>query len=56
MDMKNVKVINVMADGSICEDLSTYVGPEHPLPDLTKRLILEFIRSGQKMKQQGSGG
>lgn len=43
---ENVTVINIMADGTVCEDLSTYIGPEHPLPELAKRLILEFIRAG----------
>lgn len=54
--MEGIKIINIMADGSICEDLSTYVGPEHPLPELAQRLILEFIREGyKKLEPQGSG-
>ena len=52
--MENVKVINIMADGSICEDLTTYIGPEHPLPELTVRLLREFIEQGyEELKQKG---
>ncbi len=49
--MKDVKIINIMADGSICDDLSTYVGPEHPLPDDAKRLILKFIQDGRAIRE-----
>lgn len=42
---QEVKVINIMADGSICEDLTTYLN-DHELPPIAKRLIVEFIREG----------
>ena len=34
-----------MADGSVCEDLTTYLN-DHELPPIAKRLVLEFIREG----------
>lgn len=52
--MENVTVINIMADGSICEDLSTYIGPDHPLPDLTVKIITDMIRNGRKMREGSS--
>lgn len=54
--MKDVKIVNAMADGSVCEDLNTYVSPEHPLPDLARRLILEFIKEGHRIRQEQAGG
>ena len=39
VDMSKVKVTNIMADGSICEDLSTYL-ETHTLPDDVLRMIL----------------
>lgn len=48
--MKDVKIINIMADGSICEDLSTYIEPEHPSPDDACRLILKAIRDGYAIR------
>lgn len=41
-----VTVTNIMADGSECDDLSTYLKSPDQLPDLTKRLIVQFIRKG----------
>lgn len=38
-------VINIMADGSICEDLSAYLD-DHELPEAAKRLIANCIREG----------
>lgn len=49
--MEGVKVINIMADGSICEDLSTYLGPDHPLPEDAIRMILEFIKRGRSIRE-----
>ncbi len=49
-----VRVTNIMADGTICKDLSTYLDDEHQLPELTKRIMLDMIRAGQKLG--GSGG
>lgn len=55
MDKTKIKVTNIMADGSICEDLSTYIGPEHPLPEMTVRLIAQFIREGRKRRTKQGG-
>lgn len=49
--MKEVKVINIMADGSICEDLSTYLGPDHPLPEDAIRWVLKAIRDGRAIRE-----
>lgn len=49
--MKEVKVINIMADGSICEDLSTYIGPDHHLPEETKMFFLKFIKEGRAIRE-----
>lgn len=50
--MGKLQVINIMADGSICEDLSDYVSDEHPLPDLALRLIYQFIEQGHAILKQ----
>lgn len=50
---EGVTVVNIMADGTVCEDLSTYLGPDHPLPELAKRLIVEFIREGHALREAG---
>lgn len=47
-----VEVINVMADGSICEDLSTYWSEEHPLPPLAMHILGQFVRDGLEMIRQ----
>lgn len=44
-----VRVVNIMADGSVCEDLSQYLGPEHQLPDNVKALILDVVREGYEI-------
>ena len=51
VDMSKVKVTNIMADGSICEDLSTYL-ETHTLPDDVLRMILGFIRDGRAIRQR----
>lgn len=43
-----VKVINIMADGTVCEDLTTYLAQGHQLPELTRRLIVSFVEQGYK--------
>ena len=48
------KVINIMADGSVCEDLSTYL-KDHELPDNVKRLILSYIEDGRRMAKEAGG-
>lgn len=44
-----VTVENIMADGSVCDDLSTYLKSADQLPDLTKSLIARFVREGMKI-------
>ena len=41
-----VMVENVMADGSVCDSLPAYLKSADQLPDLTKRLIVNFIHVG----------
>ncbi len=43
-------VRNIMADGTECDDLSTYIKSADQLPDLTKRLIVYFCERGAKMR------
>lgn len=50
---EEVEVINIMADGTICEDLSTYIDDAHPLPEDAQRMILEFMRAGAKIRAGG---
>lgn len=52
---EGVKVTNIMADGSICEDLSTYISPEHPLPEDVKRLVIQFIKAGRAIREREGG-
>lgn len=51
---EGVKVTNIMADGSICEDLSTYLD-NHELPEDAKSLIVDFIRAGRKIREAQGG-
>lgn len=51
---EGVKVTNIMADGSICEDLSTYLD-NHELPEDAKSLIVDFIRAGRKSREAQGG-
>lgn len=55
VDMSKVKITNIMADGSICEDLSTYL-ETHTLPDDVLRMILGFIRDGRAIREQKERG
>lgn len=43
-----VTVINIMADGSECDDLSSYLKSPDQLPELTRRLMLHFIQKGME--------
>lgn len=43
-----VMVVNIMADGSECDDLSTHLKSPDQLPELTRMLIAKFIRDGIK--------
>lgn len=47
-----VIVRNIMADGTECDDLSTYIKSVDQLPDLTKRLIVHFIEQGAKIRME----
>lgn len=51
-------VRNIMADGTECDDLSTYLKSADQLPDLTKRLIVYFVEQGAKlrMEREKAGG
>jgi len=53
-----VTVRNIMADGTECDDLSTYLKSADQLPDLTKRLIVYFCEQGARLRaeQKKSGG
>lgn len=53
-----VVVRNIMADGTECDDLSTYIKSADQLPDLTKRLIVHFVEQGAKlrMEREKAGG
>lgn len=53
-----VVVRNIMADGTECDDLSTYLKSADQLPDLTKRLIVYFCEQGAKlrMEREQAGG
>lgn len=51
--MESVRVINIMADGTICNDLSHYLD-DHELPENVMRLIADFIREGAKQKEKRS--
>ena len=53
---EGVTVINVMADGSTCEDLSTYLGPEHPLPEVARRMLYNFICKGHQIRMAKENG
>lgn len=45
-------VRNIMADGSECDDLSTYIKSADQLPELTKRLIVYFAEQGARLRMQ----
>ena len=45
-------VRNIMADGTECDDLSTYLKSADQLPDLTKRLIIYFCEQGAKLRAE----
>ena len=45
--MGEVEVINIMADGSICDDLTGYFDT-HEMPELTKHLIGHMMANYRK--------
>jgi len=53
--LENVKVINIMADGTVCEDLSTYLDEDHPLPEVAARLVCDFVREGRARRVAAGG-
>lgn len=55
IDMSKVKVTNIMADGAVCEDLSTYLDT-HTLPEHVQRMIMGFIRDGRATREQRGRG
>ena len=53
IDMSKVKITNIMADGSVCEDLSTYLD-NHTLPEDVQWMILAFMRDGRAIRERGN--
>ena len=53
-----VTIINTMADGSECDDLSTYIKSVDQLSDLTKRMVVYFCELGarERAKQKETVG
>lgn len=49
-----VTVTNIMADGSECDDLSTYLKSADQLPELTKMLMAKFIQRGMEITAKKS--
>ena len=47
-----VTVINIMADGTVCEDLTTYLAQGHQLPEVARRLVVSFIELGYKHRTE----
>jgi len=48
IDRYKAKVTHIMADGSICENLSTYQ-LKGPVPEDTVRLFWSFVEQGRKI-------
>lgn len=51
MQKEGVTVTNIMADGTICEDLSQYRGV---LPDAAVQIILRILKGDQKQCPSGT--
>lgn len=51
-----VTIRNIMADGSECDDLSTYIKSADQLPELTKQLIVYFVELGEKERRKKAAG
>lgn len=50
MDTPGVKVIHTMADGSVRDSVEQYLTDyDKQLPELTKRLLVQFIYSGARI-------
>lgn len=52
---EGITVINVMADGTICEDLSKYITKDRKLPENAARMILKFMRDGHVIHEKNGG-
>lgn len=50
--MEGVTIINIMADGTICDDLSTYIGENHHLPLEVKNIMLDMMRRGAEIRRK----
>lgn len=49
--MEGARVINIMADGTICDDLEHYIDPENPreiLSDFVCDLLVDVMELGAK--------
>ena len=51
-DMDGVTVTNIMADGTICNDLSTYLDENHHLPVEVKNIMLDMMRRGAEIRRK----
>ena len=49
-----MKIINILADGTIVEDMSTVDLTEHPLPQLAINLIADMV-AGKYLKDKPAG-
>lgn len=45
-------VRNIMADGTECDDLSTYIKSVDQLPPLTLRLMADFVKRGARLRME----
>lgn len=50
--MEGVTVINIMSDGTICDDLSTYIDENHHLPAEVKNIMLDMMRRGAEIRRK----
>ena len=45
-------VRNIMADGTECDDLSTYIKSPDQIPDLTMRMMVNFLVRGARLRME----
>ena len=50
--MEGVTVTNIMADGTICDDLSTYLDENHHLPDEVIKIMGDMMRRGAEIRRK----
>jgi len=49
-EVTNPIITNIMADGSICEDLSKYVPKE--IPVTAARIVRQLVENGHKLRME----